>query len=157
MTTSQPSQFGTVVRDGQEVTVPVAPIPQHNRPDGRWCRWSGCTTAEPHRWCPDRCQAPAERLPTLTEALAPYLPGRDPEQAHATDGDRGGPPPGPDGYAEWLAVNDLELRDGHLVRRTAEVERCSECGDPLALTEGDGYDGLCAPCADKAERAGRWS
>ena len=114
---------GTVVRDGREVTVPVAPIPQHDRPDGRGCRWSGCDTAEPHGWCPDRCQAPAgpDGLPTLTEALAPYLPANDgdPEQAHATDGDRGGPPPGPAGYAEWLDVSGLQLVDGRLVPKAA--------------------------------------
>ena len=59
------------------------------------------------------------RLPTLAEALAPYLPDRDPEQAHATDGDRGGPPDGPAGYAEWLAVNGLQLVGGHLVPTAA--------------------------------------
>jgi hypothetical protein len=59
MTTTPPPgpASGTVVRDGQEVTVPVTTIPQHNRPDGSWCRWSGVTTAEPHGWCPDRCSA----------------------------------------------------------------------------------------------------
>ena len=49
---------GTVVRDGREVEVPVTVIPSHYRPDGRWCRWTGSRTAEPHGWCPDRCQAP---------------------------------------------------------------------------------------------------
>ena len=51
---------GTVVRDGREVEVPVTVIPSHNRPDGYWCRWTGARTAEPHGWCPDRCQAPGE-------------------------------------------------------------------------------------------------
>jgi len=39
---------------------------------------------------------------------------------------------------------------------TDEIERCDECGANLADSEGDGYDGLCATCADKAEEAGRW-
>ena len=29
------------------------------------------------------------------------------------------------------------------------VETCSECG--VSLTDGEGYDGLCGSCADKAE------
>lgn len=33
-------------------------IPQHNRRDGRWCRWSGCRTTRTDLLCPDRCQAP---------------------------------------------------------------------------------------------------
>ena len=39
-----------------------APLPQHNRPDGRWCRWSGCMTTNPRGWCPSRCQAPQDTL-----------------------------------------------------------------------------------------------
>jgi hypothetical protein len=58
------TQTGTVVRDGREVTVPVTEIPQHNRPDGRWCRWSGARTAQPQGLCPDRCQAETE-IPAL--------------------------------------------------------------------------------------------
>ena len=87
----QPDQFGTVIRAGREVTVPVAPIPQHNRPDGRWCRWSGCDTAEPHGWCPDRCQAPgiAAQLndPNGRARPVPARPG--PRAGHANAGDTG--------------------------------------------------------------------
>lgn len=32
---------------------------------------------------------------------------------------------------------------------------CSECG--ASLDDGEGYDGLCGNCADRAEAAGRWS
>lgn len=38
-----------------------------------------------------------------------------------------------------------------------EIERCSECGANLAESEGEGYDGLCGDCADRAEAKGRWS
>jgi hypothetical protein len=31
-------------------------IPQHKRPDGEWCRWSGCETIRLDGACPDRCQ-----------------------------------------------------------------------------------------------------
>lgn len=34
-------------------------------------------------------------------------------------------------------------------------EACSECGEPT--DDGEGYDGLCGSCADKAEAEGRWS
>ena len=37
------------------------------------------------------------------------------------------------------------------------TERCDECGDPLSDSEGEGYDGLCGTCADKAEDEGRWA
>lgn len=33
-------------------------------------------------------------------------------------------------------------------------ERCSECGGELS--DNEGYDGLCGPCADAAEAEGRW-
>lgn len=36
-------------------------------------------------------------------------------------------------------------------------EKCSDCGDSLADSEGEGYDGLCGDCADKAESKGKWS
>jgi hypothetical protein len=35
---------------------PAKPLPQHNRPDGRWCRWSGVDSTQPDGLCPDRCQ-----------------------------------------------------------------------------------------------------
>ena len=37
-----------------------------------------------------------------------------------------------------------------------EDENCAGCGEPLADSEGEGYDGLCGTCADKAEAEGRW-
>lgn len=45
------------------------------------------------------------------------------------------------------AISDLEddIRENH----------CSECG--ASLDDGEGYDGLCGNCADRAEAAGRWS
>lgn len=38
-----------------------------------------------------------------------------------------------------------------------QPDLCDECGAPLADDEGEGYDGLCETCADKAEKEGRWS
>lgn len=32
---------------------------------------------------------------------------------------------------------------------------CDECGKPNA-DNGEGYDGLCGDCADKAEAEGKW-
>jgi|GEM_PF-4294069 len=37
-----------------------------------------------------------------------------------------------------------------------EDELCSECHDPLENSAGEGFDGLCGPCADRAEMAHRW-
>lgn len=36
-----------------------------------------------------------------------------------------------------------------------DVESCDECDE--LLDDGEGYDGLCGTCADRAEEAGRWS
>jgi hypothetical protein len=69
----------------------------------------------------------------------------DPQQAHATDGDRGGPDPGPDAYAQWLADNDLELRDGRLVRRGATG--CACCAAFAAAHNNR----PCSSCAHTAE------
>lgn len=35
-------------------------------------------------------------------------------------------------------------------------ELCSECSDPLENSAGEGFDGLCGTCADRAEMAHRW-
>lgn len=37
-----------------------------------------------------------------------------------------------------------------------EDETCEECGANLTDDEGEGYDGLCGDCADRAETEGRW-
>lgn len=37
------------------------------------------------------------------------------------------------------------------------TETCSECGADLAVDAGEGYNGLCGSCADRAERQGQWS
>jgi hypothetical protein len=34
-----------------------------------------------------------------------------------------------------------------------EGDSCEECGEPV---DGDGYDGLCGNCADRADQEGRW-
>ena len=48
-------------------------------------------------------------------------------------------------YVEaWLWVGDDELEQGE------DEEACRECGKKYA-TCGDGYDGMCPDCADKAE------
>ena len=36
-----------------------------------------------------------------------------------------------------------------------EYPPCVECGG--TNNDGEGYDGLCGDCADRAEIAGRWS
>jgi hypothetical protein len=42
--------------NGLPETDPAKPLPQHNRPDGHWCRWSGVDSNNPDGLCPDRCQ-----------------------------------------------------------------------------------------------------
>lgn len=41
----------------------VAVWPQHNRPDGEWCRWSACHAAAPDIVCPNGCPGSDSSVP----------------------------------------------------------------------------------------------
>jgi len=56
----------------------------------------------------------------------------------------------PNGRREIYTIKDVALEACY----TLNEESCDECGASLA--DGEGYDGLCGNCADKAERHGRW-
>lgn len=43
----------------------VAAWPQHNRPDGEWCRWSACHAAAPDIVCPNGCPGSDSSVPGL--------------------------------------------------------------------------------------------
>ncbi|MEA5456730.1 hypothetical protein SPF06_18560 [Sinomonas sp. JGH33] len=57
---------------------------------------------------------------------------------------------------ELRAWRSLALALGHDADALG-FDPCSECGDDLEDSAGEGYDGLCGDCADQAERQGRWS
>lgn len=57
-----------------------------------------------------------------------------------------------DGEAAW---GSLIVEDGNSYLDTDDEDLCSRCG--ASLDNGEGYDGLCGNCADRAENEGRWA
>jgi hypothetical protein len=55
----------------------------------------------------------------------------------------------------------VEVFNGGELPYGEEWDYCEECSAILAkdgeVIDGDGYDGLCAECADKAEAEGKWA
>lgn len=50
---------------------------------------------------------------------------------------------------------DYKGADGRSVCDDCREDMCDKCG--ASTDDGEGYDGLCGNCADRAEAAGRWS
>jgi RNA polymerase subunit RPABC4/transcription elongation factor Spt4 len=60
-----------------------------------------------------------------------------------------------EGRGEGLVLEATCLRCHPLYED--DEDTCDQCGTDLADDEGEGYDGLCGNCADKAEAEGKWS
>lgn len=73
--------------------------------------------------------------------------------------------PGTVDYAELSTSEDEFTRWGqtfladspdHAARLACEYVAADHCDECEAVIDGDGYDGLCGNCTDRAELAGRW-